>query len=449
MIKIIPYLEKLEITSSTLEKQNILQELLQVEGAREVLELVYNSETYNLSTRSFENMFGSIGELSDPGLLVAGKVNGQFECSWKHLVTRIIPSVKQESGNLLLQNTKRALELLKPLHAKWVTRVLNKDLRVGVQVTLVNKVLSKMELPIIYVHDVQLAEKIDDITSWDTFPIGVGTKYDGMRCEVEKKGEFVKLTSRQGENIASYLPEIVEHFKTFDGDFIIDGEVMAKDFNTLQKRIGRKAENITTIEGLYFRVFDILEYAGNDYTTATQLERTESLRLLFPETEMFKHEVFWIVTNKEQLLKIWNEHMDNKEEGIMIKLLDKPYNRGSRKNWFKVKKYVENTFEVTGWDYGSGRFSKTVGKIHVKDISGTVTSSVGTGLTDDMRNYLLQLAGSEELIGRLVEVGYNEVSKDARGNKSLRHPRFLKFRDDISQADNLGSPEGNGLMKWL
>ena len=447
MRDIIHFLRKLEVTSSTLEKKRILAEMMFTPGVKNILNRVYNNEQYHLSMRSFENMFGK-GDYEDAGQLVYHNIKGISECTWQWVDTVLFPQIKASSGNKLLQLTKDMLSKLDPEHGKWVARILNKDLRIGVQIKLINNVLEEIGQEIIYVHEVQLAEKLDAITDWDTFPVFVGTKYDGMRCEVEKKQDKVTLTSRQGEDIAPYLPELVNYFKTIHHDFMIDGEVMAKDFNTLQKRIGRKAENLEPVEGLYFRAFDMLSFAGLSHEHLPQKARTENLNLSFKETELFKFEEVWLVKDKEHLLRLWATHMENKEEGIMIKLLDKPYVRGTR-SWVKVKKVVESCFEVVGWESGSGRLSKTTGKILVQDRNGVVKSSVGSGLTDDMREYILELYKDNQLIGKRVEVAYNEITKDSKGKKSLRHPRFLKFRDDILIADDLSEKEDQGLLAFF
>jgi len=79
---------------------------------------------------------------------------------------------------------------------------------------------------------------------------------------------------------------------------------------------------------------------------------------------------------------------------------------------------------------GTGRLSKTLGKLFV-DVNG-VHVAVGSGLTDALRDELWQTLteSPQDVLGRVIEVEYHEKMPSG----SLRHPRFVKFRDVLTGA---------------
>ena len=68
----------------------------------------------------------------------------------------------------------------------------------------------------------------------------------------------------------------------------------------------------------------------------------------------------------------------------------------------------------------------TLGKL-VVDYKGFEVR-VGSGLTDEERDNIWN--NPESAIGHLIEVKYMQESKDENGDLSLRHPVFVRIRDD-------------------
>jgi len=74
-------------------------------------------------------------------------------------------------------------------------------------------------------------------------------KYDGIRCQLHKKGDRVELYSRELKRITGQFPDLARSAQWLAGDFIGDGELLAwRDghalpFAELQKRLGRKGDD--------------------------------------------------------------------------------------------------------------------------------------------------------------------------------------------------------------
>src|SRR5436853_455325 len=71
-------------------------------------------------------------------------------------------------------------------------------------------------------------------------------KYDGIRCQLHKAANRVELYSRDLKEITKTFLEVADSFRRAEGDFILDGEIVAMrgeqvlPFAELQKRLGRR-----------------------------------------------------------------------------------------------------------------------------------------------------------------------------------------------------------------
>ena len=99
-------------------------------------------------------------------------------------------------------------------------------------------------------------------------------KWDGIRGQLIKRGDTITLWSRGEEIITPSFPEIVEGIAQFNFEGVLDGEIIAWDFENnqprpfadLQKRLGRKSPGKKTLETnpVAFICYDLLELNTTD-----------------------------------------------------------------------------------------------------------------------------------------------------------------------------------------
>jgi ATP-dependent DNA ligase len=111
-------------------------------------------------------------------------------------------------------------------------------------------------------------------------------------------------------------------------------------------------------------------------------------------------------------------------EGAIVKPLDGLYELKRTWGWMKLKAEETEDLRVVGVFEGEGRFQGMLGGLIV-DRNG-VSVRVGGGFSDEQRRELW--SGGVKVCNRLIEVEFHEVIKETG---SLRHPRFLRFRDDL------------------
>lgn len=90
------------------------------------------------------------------------------------------------------------------------------------------------------------------------------------------------------------------------------------------------------------------------------------------------------------------------------------------KNWLKLKPYNTCELELIGYTDGRGKY---VGQIGALVLTGGVKCS---GMDDATRKMFTR--DRFKYLGMRVEVAYEKV---IRGTNGLRHPRFIKLREDL------------------
>ena len=94
-------------------------------------------------------------------------------------------------------------------------------------------------------------------------------------------------------------------------------------------------------------------------------------------------------------------------------------------NWRKLKPFKSIDLIITGVVPGKGKYDGLVGALVASTYEGHEVANVA-GFTDDERLLL-----SESDIGKVIEVKYQLVGSGGR----LRHPNFLRFREDKLPED--------------
>ena len=423
-------------TSSTTEKKQLLQELfMKYPDTREFFERVFDTTRYDVSVKTIEKAAGlSAKDFDTPIHLVEHYVRNVRRpiAVVAYNVTEMLENFSGIRGNKQIKFLQEVYDSVYLDQVVLFTMIILKNTYSGVSHKIVNAALKAAKQPEIEIFSPQLAMRFDDIynISWEK-PYAVSEKYDGFRLIIEKRGDDIIMTSRQGKSITS-LPEFEKQFKRYDFDFIIDGEAMADTFHDISTRISRKDE-YTDISGLRYVCFDVLELKGEDVKKKPFIQRTALLRNTFIQNTLIRFEHLIMTDDDTLMQEFYQKIVNNNGEGVMIKKVDAPYEYGSRKNWAKIKPVYEATMKVIGYEQGSNKYRETIGALICESECGTISTNVGSGLTDEMREYFNGLKNSNEVV--YIDVLYNEVSHDKDNMFSLRHPRFLKIREDKDTAN--------------
>ena len=292
-------------------------------------------------------------------------------------------------------------------------------------------------------------------------------KYDGARVQIHKSGKDVTLFTRRLENVTRQFPEIVaaarDHVKL--DDVIIEGEVVAiqmigdrtpRPFQDLSRRIKRKYEIVEIQKKIPVEVnlFDVLYARGESQLDAPFAERRKLLKSIIEETGIFRLAEQVVTKDLEKAERFYQHALRKKHEGVMVKVLDSPYQPGSRVGFmYKVKPIMETLdLVVVGATWGEGRRANWLGSylLAVNEPNTGEYQSIGrmaTGLSDEQleeytemfKPFITRESGKDLLIrpNIVFEVAYEEIQKSPTYDSgyALRFPRLVRLRDDKGPQD--------------
>jgi len=334
----------------------------------------------------------------------------------------------------------------------------------------------------------------EEIINYYNKPLICEYKYDGIRLQMHKFDNKVRLFSRNLVDITYAFPELVKAatestIGTTDTtihnqvvDFILDGELIAfkndrpLHFQELQKRLRRKnvTDDITTEIPIYYIVYDIMYFKDNQVLKKSLLDRKNIL-----STVSFKKPIinssYKISDSIEQVIELFNESKDIGHEGLVIKDPLSQYHPGKRgRYWMKLKKELDTIDAVIVIaEYGHGKRAGvlsdyTFAVIDEKDdddddnhylnlndndnnyLENSRLKTIGkaySGLTDKeidemteiLREIIVEDNGNRILVKPeiVLEVAFDTIQKSDRHNSgfALRFPRIKNIRTDKSLKD--------------
>ena len=238
-------------------------------------------------------------------------------------------------------------------------------------------------------------------------------KLDGERVQIHIQDEKVILFSRSLENISSYYPDIIERMpKAIQADnVILEAEAVAINENTgeflpfqelMHRRRKYKIEKAVEQYPITVNCFDILFCNNKSCLELDYEERRNKLEKIVKEDNFAKHIPMTVVENEDQIEDFLENSINAGSEGLMLKMLDKPYQAGARGNyWLKLKREYQNELGdsldlvVIGGFFGKGRRTGSYGTLLLAtydEDEDTFTSicKVGTGFSDEDLDQLYQ-----------------------------------------------------------
>ena len=351
------------------------------------------------------------------------------------------------TGNAGIAHLKGMLEALSADDAKVIERIIQKDLKCGVQVSTANAVWTDLikEYPCMLCSpfEQKLVDKIQ-------FPAYAQLKMDGMRFNAIVRDGKVEFRSRNGKEI-QLLGNLEKEFAAMAGDVdcVFDGELLVMldgDHQFADRQTGNgilNKANKGTISAdeaskVHATVWDVIPYiqfiegrCGSPYST-----RFASLELL-TKKQPSKDKKIWLVTSDivqtmDEAQKIFEGYLEQGLEGIILKDGSGIWEDKRAKHQIKFKGELECDLKIVAVEEGTGKATGMLGAIVCESADGVVKVSVGSGFTDANRKQYW----AENIVDKIVAVKYNSRIKNKLGEESLFLPVFIELRDDKDAADS-------------
>ena len=418
--------KELQDTSSTIEKQNILERYENNELFKEVLKFLLDNQVvtginkkkidkdvrigfYETESRDYwlEDLLEYIATNN------TGRDTDIAYCQWY---------ISKLTDDEELQN--------------FIKSIITKSLKLGIDVKTANKAYGKNFIPVL---NVMLGTSIEKCKIPEGTWFAISQKLNGSRCFYYKG----KLYTRQGK-IYTGCEHIIKDIKRLDGyydfddEWVYDGELILKD-NSLtdseafQKGVGIANSDKENKQELKLVIFDTIptdefEEGQSDSAYGARKILLNSYTRHIKELNLSNIEVvpmFYEGTDQNEIWKWLDYAEQNDMEGIMINL-DTPYECKRTKNLIKAKKFYTLDLKVVDAVEGDGRLKGTLGAL-VVDYKGN-TVNVGSGFSDEQRREFWE--NKDSIIGRVIEVKYKEITKNKdTGLESLQFPVFVSLRE--------------------
>lgn len=296
-----------------------------------------------------------------------------------------------------------------------------------------------------------------------TDPALVDRKLDGIRIQVHRVGDEVKVYTRSLDEIGDRLPEVVDAVAALPvSSVVLDGEAIAlhrdgrpRPFQETAARTASSADVTALRASTPVRpvFFDLLHLDGEDLLDQPGAARLAALEGLLPEDLQVPR---LVTADPEAAAAFFAETLSSGHEGVVVKSLSATYDAGRRGSaWVKVKPRHTLDLVVLAVEWGSGRRQGTLSNIHLgaRDGAGgwVMLGKTFKGMTDEMltwqteRFLALETHRSGHVVQvrpeQVVEIAFDGVQRSTRypGGVALRFARVLRYRDDktAEEADTI------------
>jgi DNA ligase 1 len=304
------------------------------------------------------------------------------------------------------------------------------------------------------------AESVADaVESFDC--ASVEWKLDGIRIQIHRRRDEVRIYTRNLNEITSSLPGIVAAVGrlpveqvVLDGEALWMGDAGPAAFQETVAQIDSDAPP----KGIVTFLFDLLHVDGEDLLDTPLRERAARLEALAPH---LKIEAV-LTSDPDEAQRVLDDSLRAGHEGVVVKDAESLYAAGRRgKAWRKVKPVETYDLVVLGAEWGHGRRQGWLSNLHLgaRDPRTGEFVMVGKtfkGLTDELLEWQTKELLERETERRgiavfvrpelVVEIALDGAQSSTRypGGVALRFARVKRYRPDKDpeEADTIDALRG-------
>lgn len=376
---------------------------------------------------------------------------------------------REYTGHKAISWLNTILSALSSDDAYILERIIEKDCKIGMGTSNINKIFPKLieETPYMgaKAFEEKLARKIFENDGFGYSQV----KMDGRYCNAVISDGNVLLESRQGEPTivtgAIFLEELAKFEDcVLNGELTMDGkeryesngiiasiiDITGKVNDRTEAETNKKKAAFVKEHGSFedalskirFTVWDsikLVEYSEAKSTRpySNRLSEVDFFLNKYKPTMISKVETR-VVKSYEEAMSHFQETLSRKLEGTILKSSDGTWKDG-KPNWqVKMKLEIDVDLKIVGFNLGTGKNAQVISSLNAESSCGKVFTKP-TGMNEAMMKHVTE--NQDKLINTIVEVKCCGLSKDSSGNYALLHPVFKALRDDKNTCDSLESIE--------
>ena len=376
-------------------------------------------------------------------------------------------SNREVTGSHALNLLVDLLSLCEPEDSYIIERIIEKDCKIGMGTTFMNKVFKGLIEETPYMGAVSFDEK-KARKIFDKGAKGISqVKMDGRYCNAVIRGGEVELESRQGEPTIVTGAKFAEELSQLE-DCVLNGELTMdgipryesngiiasiidisknktersekeneKKLAAFEEKHGNFEEALGKIRYTVWDRISIDEYFEQKSKvpySKRAIELNKALKNI--ETSHVSIVEGKVVNSYEEAIAHFQEILARGDEGTILKAYDGEWKDG--KPTWQIKMKLELTLDlvITGFNYGTKgtKNENVVSSLNAETSCGKLKTRP-QGLKEDLMVEITE--NQEKLLGTIIEVKCSGLSFDHTGAYSLLYPAFKHFRDDKSEANSL------------
>ena len=395
---------------------------------KELLELGLNSEYKEDLEKVLHHLFNpmiSTGISKTSWNKAEIGLNAKFES-----ISELIDYIqKNNTGkNIVVSSIKSFSKKFEPFEQKFFYYLATKDINIGISTTTVSK----------YIHipkfEIMLGERLNEDVDFDRNYI-LTKKLDGVNLTCFKRGESISFFTRQGKQVDG-LTDLTEQYKelpdgVYFGEALYSNEDEAKDRKELYRlstgELNSKREN-KKISHWIFDYQTLEEWDSEKFITPYS-NTIHTLENIFLENKLKNIKMVPFIyqgTGKEIAFELLKKAKKDGWEGLVLRYSSSVYQKKRSSDFVKLKPFTEVDLRITG--FKEFKHPNQLGAFICEDDEHTIKCSVGSGFSKEQRYDFWKR--KNEFLGKIVEVQTMEITENKSGQKSLRFPVFIRFRDD-------------------
>ena len=431
MTAVTTIIAELNLNNGSNHKLAVLKKYKDHAELQRVLKMAYDKAafTYGLSVK----------QLNTP----SGDVNSAMKLEdTLYIIERDVAS-RQVTGHAARDLMNDLIARAKPADADLIYKIINRDLRINLGRSNINKVWPQLITKPAYMRcGIYTSKTAKDIK----FPAILQLKADGTYREFSVLNGVVECVSRSGEEYT--YPAIFGAFANApDGRYFGELVVIGADGKALPRSEGNGLINSDDVPHNDLRLY-VWDYVTHEEYTAAmfrgkpttkyqaRLDNLIQILLDLKTTQVELIETVWVTSIREALLKT-QEWMTAGLEGSILKDASGVFKDGTSKHQLKLKLEIAIDVRVTGFKEGKAgtKREKTFGALEFATDDGQIRGYC-SGFSDKQLEDFN--ARRSEITGLVITVVCNDITK-GRDNDyyALSHPRFDEIRTDKNETDTL------------
>ena len=277
-------------------------------------------------------------------------------------------------------------------------------------------------------------------------------KLDGIRIQIHRRRDEVRIYTRNLNEITHALPGIVDAARCLPvTQAVLDGEAlwMGDDGPAAFQDTVSQIDADAPPEGIVTFLFDLLHVDGDDLLDMPLAKRAARLEAIAPQLKI----PGTLTADPEAAQRVLDDSLRAGHEGVVVKDAASLYAAGRRgKAWRKVKPVRTYDLVVLGAEWGHGRRQGWLSNLHLgaRDPRTGEFVMVGKcfkGLTDELLRWQTKELLERETGRRgivvfvrpelVAEIALDGVQSSSRypGGVALRFARVKRYRPDKDAAE--------------